>query len=447
MDISLNDVYEKIAEASIYGNLGMFAGAGFSKAVLKGSDFEALDWGELLKASCENLNVDPAKVLKKNLSYPEVASKFCALYAKKKDISFYDATICLKQEIARLTNWFPTEKKRQIYYAALTCLRLNWIITTNYDLLLETVLSGKGLSLGPSDQLINPRHMVPIYHLHGIRLDPSSMIITQEDYISLFRPSEYRQVKLPLLLKESTVLLVGYGLGDINVLTAIDWSNNVFKMTGLVNYPHNIIQVLYAKDDPNPPYFDDKNNIIIAETNDIENFFAKVCEVISERQQSFEKKQQEIDAFNEQLTKCEKNLVIEFIDDAEARQAIIGRLIGVETYLTSGFLTFLNAVIDETKERASSPGSFNAYNQRLKIILDILIAIDVEKMPPALFNFLATSFEELSSYIGRGMGESWNANDTWKGRRSLIPPKTIEEMKKFYEIKWWQPKVKALLDF
>ncbi len=51
--------------------------------------------------------------------------------------------------------------------------------------------------------------------MHGIRTSPNSIIISQEDYISLFRPNQYRQQKLSLSIKESTTLIIGYGLGDV----------------------------------------------------------------------------------------------------------------------------------------------------------------------------------------------------------------------------------------
>ena len=53
-----------------------------------------------------------------------------------------------------------------------------------------------------------------MFHLHGVRTNPKEIIIAQEDYITLFRPSEYRQMKLALTIKESTTLFLGYGLGE-----------------------------------------------------------------------------------------------------------------------------------------------------------------------------------------------------------------------------------------
>lgn len=444
--ITINDVYEMIANSSLYGNLGIFAGAGFSKAVLRGSNFDAYSWGELLEQCCKNLDVDTDIFENKSISYPELASKLCACYAKKENIDYNKASIIIKQEIAKLTNWYPTEDKRKEYYDFFKCMDLNWILTTNYDLLLETVLSGKGLSLGPTDQLINPRYMVPIYHLHGIRVDPNSIVITQEDYISLFRPSEYRQFKLPLLLKESTVLLVGYGLGDINVLTSLDWSKNVFNNTSSVSYPHDIIQLLHTQNPSSDPYRD-KDDIIIVETDNIETFFKGLCKIIEEKQTLFNQELIQLEDLNKEFTTPSNKMINDFIDNQTYRQEIIKKLEGRETYLTSGFLFFLDAVITETKRRAEPVGAFFAYDQRLKVILDVLVSIEVGKMPHSLFNLLVSSFEDVSHYIGTSPGDSWDAYQTWRSKRYEIPDKTIQEMKNFFELKWWQPKTFKLLSF
>jgi DNA-binding Lrp family transcriptional regulator len=425
---TIDDVFEIITDSSLYGNLGMFAGAGFSKSILLDNvDYDALSWRELLKQACENLGAD-SNVLDSNSSYPEKATQICVKYACVEQIDYREAVAKLKQEIAKLTNWHPTSQSREAYRNYLSCLNLSWIITTNYDLLIESIFTGKVLSLGPKDQLLNPRDIVPVYHLHGTRLDPDSIIITQEDYISLFRPNEYRQVKLPLILKESTTILVGYGLGDVNVLTALDWSRNVYKNESTVNYPHEIIQVLYTNE-PNDSPYKDRNGIIIVETNDLKDLLQRLCEYIESKRIKFVEKRENLEKINDALTSPDSEIVKQFVDDSEFRRKIISSLLEYENYLISGFLELLSKVIDETKSRAEPPGAFFAYNQRLKVILDILIVFKVDKMPPSLFSFLASSLEDISYYIGMGVGESWEAYNTWSKRKDEIPEMTIEELK------------------
>jgi hypothetical protein len=44
----------------------------------------------------------------------------------------------------------------------------------------------------------------------------------------MFHFNEYRQQRLPLLIKESTTIFIGHSLSDI--ITAIDWAKHVHPM-------------------------------------------------------------------------------------------------------------------------------------------------------------------------------------------------------------------------
>lgn len=223
------EVLEFISSAASYGNLGLFVGAGLSKAVLNDDLVEiALSWGQLLERASAKLDVEYSEISKEGISYPEIASRICQAYASLNGISFPQAVRRLKASIAELTCWYPNQERRELFAGYLNALSPTWIITTNYDLVIEAILTGNSIPLGPNDQLTSRKDIVPVYHLHGRRTNPGELIIVQEDYVSLFRPNEYRQIKLALTVKESTTLIVGYALGDVNVLTALDWSQNVF---------------------------------------------------------------------------------------------------------------------------------------------------------------------------------------------------------------------------
>jgi len=279
----------------------------------------------------------------------------------------------------------------------LDALSPSWVITTNYDLVIETLLTGKCIPLGPSDRLTKPRGIVPVYHLHGVRTNPQDIIIAQEDYVALFRPNEYRQIKLALTVKESTTLLLGYGLGDVNVLTALDWSNNVF-ISEQINYPHEVIQVIRKKDPSGNPYRD-KNGILIIETSELINFFEEYIDIRSEELEREEKERESIAKLADQLTHPKKIAIDEFIDNASARRKLIRTLSKFPVYLISGFISFLDKCIDETWQRSLPSGAFEAYNQNLTIILDILIGFDILKIPPALFQTAAYSLDRVAYYV------------------------------------------------
>jgi hypothetical protein len=266
------EVLRFISDSASYGNLGAFIGAGFSKAVLNDEFNEiALSWGKLLEKASEKLGVDYGAIWKTGVGYPEIASSICKAHAENEKCDYAQSLSQLKRTIAALTSWYPDKQKREGFSKYLEHLSPSWIITTNFDMVIESLLTGRSIPLGPNDSLSSPTGVIPVFHLHGVRTNPEEIIISQEDYVPLFRPSEYRQIKLALTIRESTTLLVGYGLGDVNVLTALDWSKSVFN-GGEATYPNDVIQLL-RKNSPHEKPYRDKNGIVIVEAENISDFF------------------------------------------------------------------------------------------------------------------------------------------------------------------------------
>lgn len=441
MKLTRTKVLEDLASSSIFGNLGIFAGAGVSMAIMNdGWDNIALSWGQLLEKASLKFDIDfNSEISSFGFSYPELATKLCKKIAEKENIKYETAVSKLKEKLAELTSWYPDKEKRELYYELFDTLNPSWIITTNYDLILETILTGRSISLGPDNQLIAPKGFIPVYHLHGTRTNPSSIIITQEDYISLFRPNEYRHIKLPLTIKESTTLILGYGLGDINVLTALDWSKNVYE-NQKANHPDSLVQVL-RKEKPNPiPYFDN-NNIVIIETNEISSFLAELKGVIIKKQNEEAEKAKSLKDFEKYLKNPEISDIEKFIDDEKYRIEIIEVLSDFKDYLISGFLEFFSKVIEKLWERAQPNGAFYAYAQQVKVYLDILIKSNINNMPPALIEMVAYNMNHVGSYVGLGYGESHDAYRLWERLKSDIPKDSIKELRNiafshnFYELK------------
>ena len=268
-------VFDFIRQSAAYGNLGAFIGAGFSKAVLDDSlSSVVLTWSELLDEASVRMGVELASIAKNGQGFPEIASAICLKHSESNDCEYLVSLSLLKNEVAALTGCCPDLCPSGTYQAYLEYLDPAWIVTTNYDLVIESLLPDRAVPLGPNDALSAPRGKVPVYHLHGLCTRPEEIIIAQEDYIALFRPSEYRQIKLALTIRESTTLILGYGLGDVNVLTALDWSRNVFK-GAQANYPHAVIQVL-RKDNPRGMPYWDKNGLLILESDSLTVFFEEL---------------------------------------------------------------------------------------------------------------------------------------------------------------------------
>jgi hypothetical protein len=164
-------VLKFLARSASYGNLGLFIGAGFCKAVLNetADDEIALSWGELLERAAKRLHVDYASIGKDGVSYPEIASAIVSASSDSTGEPFAVSLQQLKTELARLTAWYPSPEQRNKYSEYLETFNPSWIITTNYDLVIEALLTGRSIPLGPNDPFSAPKGFVPVFHLHGVR--------------------------------------------------------------------------------------------------------------------------------------------------------------------------------------------------------------------------------------------------------------------------------------
>lgn len=419
--ISRDEALGLISKSSIYGNLGLFIGAGMSMAILN-SEWKkvALSWKELIYKSAEEFGINLTEEVKTDgLSYPEIASEIAKKISTNEKINYKSAIKKLKEKIANLTSWYPEKEQREIFGKIIEDIDPYWIITTNYDLIIECLLTGKCLSLGPNDQLISPQNLIPVYHLHGIRTNPNSIIISQEDYISLFRPNQYRQQKLSLSIKESTTLIVGYGLGDVNVLTAVDWSKYVYS-NQRINYPHEIIQLLYT-DNPRKNPYRDRNDILIIEFKDLQTILTEIAELIIQEKLIEQENERKLHILNDIFQNPNKENIDKFIDNKEFRKSVIDEISHNNIKLISGFLELFSRAIDETWVRAQPSGAFEAYDENLIILLDIIENIELTKLPPALLESIAYNLDSVSYYIGKNIGQSRAAYNSWQKRKGNIP--------------------------
>jgi hypothetical protein len=424
-------VFHSLFNAFNYGNLGLFIGAGFSKAVVKNSPTSALSWEDLIKKACEELNlIMPDKEETIGLSFPQIASLICEKIAESEQIPYEDAKRKLKRKISHLSNWLPNKENTSIFSDLLRRIDPSWVITTNYDLVIEKLLTGKCVTLGPENYFTYPKGTIPIYHLHGVRLDPDSIIITQDDYVQLFRPNEYRQIKLALTIKESTTLILGYGLNDVNVLSAVDWSKNIYKENN--DYPHEIIQAIRTDHPSNEPYRD-KNGIIIIEIDEIQNFLQELVDFFSIQKENYDNKLDQLYKIIGDLTQSDDELIESFISDQKKRLSLLQLLSEFELHMVSPYIDFISRCIDKTWRDSAEYGAFEAYDENLRILLDIITYYDYNKMPPALFEFVAHSLDRVFRYVSDTKtvlryGHGWDATKRWHSQKSKIPTKTVEEL-------------------
>lgn len=419
--ISREQILEKIANSSILGDLGLFIGGGFSKSVLNQNETIALSWGDLIYKSVFDLKIDIDEIHKEGYSYPELASQICHILSAKENINFDEAVQRLKIKMSEITDWYPKTKAKKEYGKYLRTIMPQWIITTNYDLILEGLLPGKCITFGPEEQLFVPKNFIPIYHIHGIRTNPQSLVITQEDYIRLFRPNEYRQSKLSLILKESTTLFLGYSLGDINVLSAVDWAKNVLKGENQ-NDPPDIIQVLVIDKNPNKEVYPDHNGTLIFEVNNLRYFFKELCEYIHKFRKLNLSKSEELDKIKKYSNPSEM-MINELLYDFSVRSEFFKSLSQLDSFQISGSLLPISMSFEKAWRDMSQ-------YEIIHFITDLLRFSDLKKFPPVILELIFFNLLKLRNKAH----ENENINQQWTINKKKINSSVIHELRQISQL-------------
>ena len=348
-------------------------------------------------------------------------------YAEATSTPFAEALSQLKSTISALTAWFPSTEQRQEYAGYLNSLGPAWIVTTNYDQVLECILPGRCLSLGPQDTFMMRKGLIPVFHLHGVRTAPDDLIIAQEDYVGLSRPNAYRQIRLALTMKESTTCLIGYGLGEVNVLTALDWSRNVYA-DSLGEYPHEVIQVVRSKNPADEPYRA-HSGIVVIETSSLGEFFTEYKNATKKLRRNRKEEKKQLRQLAASFDNAKPADVSKFLDDADWRKSTFKVLSRFSADVVVQFEGFFEKCLAEAKARSQPTGAFAAYATTLHLLLDFLTAFQCKDLPPSLVYVAVRSFDRLAPYVGRGFGQSWAAQDVWEARRHEIDEATLKELR------------------
>jgi hypothetical protein len=90
-------------------------------------------------------------------------------------------------------------------------------ITTNYDLVIESLLPGRCNTNYPGKPVARRDACVDVFHIHGCILNPSAMVVTTNDYYRFINDSGYFSQKVSTMLHENSVVILGYSLSDPNL--------------------------------------------------------------------------------------------------------------------------------------------------------------------------------------------------------------------------------------
>ncbi|KFM92948.1 SIR2 family protein [Paenibacillus macerans] len=96
------------------------------------------------------------------------------------------------------------------------------IITTNYDLFLDTLYPDYTTYIGQEELIFSQSYAInELYKIHGCSTNPASIIINTQDYQNFEKKNSYLAAKLMTIFVEHPIIFLGYSLDDENVQAII----------------------------------------------------------------------------------------------------------------------------------------------------------------------------------------------------------------------------------
>lgn len=417
---------QKLAQSSFDGELGLFVGTGVSIALTADSFIRvAPTFDELLRRCSEELDLDfPDDV---GESYPQIASGLVRQLAdrdfgskRNPHASRKEASLRFKEVVARLCHLAAEDAARDWFSKALYQIRPAWVVTTNYDLLFDGVVPRSSVLL-PGQLMPTRRRTTPVYHIHGHRNDPESIVVAEEDYVEMLGPNQYRQLKLSLLFSESTTLVLGYALRDINVLSAMKWAE--FHQQGATANDRQVVQALWKEEgiEKPDPYVGPYGQWIV-EIDSIAGLLSELADAVDLLAQDRCKAEDEL----WELMKDDDVLKLARTDSLR-RKKLFRLLRDCNSEPITGTLARL---LDPVWKKARKDHGWRHYDTFVDIVIEAFMVWPTSAHDPGVFSYLRGRLELVARYMSLDPkpGDAYAASRTWNGRKSALDPRTIHEL-------------------
>lgn len=442
--MSVTEVFDKLATSAYNNRLVLFLGTGFSKAVM-GYDAHAPNhcndamssvvpgWMELLSRCRKELKLEDKAYgsIKASIDCPAEASEIVGELAKKGGLTLEAAEKKLKETVGDLSDWHPNPEQVCKFQDLFAKIRPALIITTNYDDVIETVLHKGYSSIGPSDVLCRlPEGMTPVYHVHGTRRDPEHMVITREDYVRALHPMTYRQSKLACIMRENTVVYLGYSRNDINVLAALDIANSSFQDVPQMLGDEGPYQVQVVHEEAGSVVQDSGNRSqIMIPFLDTCKFFEDLASARDEYSSKARADEDEVRKLYDDMLGINGDTAKNALENKRDQlrklvEAVTSRIRedkAMSSWWYGMVIVIAQRLFDFARSEAYRPNNFKAYEDCVIVLVEVLANVDKFGVRSFLFDFAAEKLEELSPYLGNESGQSRAAYDTLRRSWQRVP--------------------------
>ena len=172
------------------------------------------------------------------------------------------------------------------------------------------------------------------------------------------------------------------------------------------------------------------NSLKILETNNLLETLKELSNFTKGNLTTIQENGEKIKELINLLIKNNEKIINDFIQNSDTRRNLIGKVKKYETDLINPFKIFIKSVYKVLWNRARNPGAFDAYDDMVKVLIDLLIGL--YPIHPSLFISIVEEFSRFAEYVGRKYyGQSFAAYDTWESLCYKIPEDVCKQLKKY----------------
>jgi len=373
------------------------------------TDSKAPGWLSLLKQCAEAMN-DGEQIVKELFpgDKPIMALEECASIIQ---VKMHAQGKCLHTEIAKVIGALSVGKNAEASKKLLASFPELKFITTNYDLLIEKGLLEEEASTSYSiGYPINRQPKgVQIYHVHGSVKYPKKMVVTADDYFRFINNPDYFSRKVQTLIEESTTVIIGYSLGDVNFKSILNSLRS--------NRAHDINRqnLFFLSRRPISKhvrdYYDRSYGLRVVENTEIDDFFKKIVEKHKAIKERVPKSRELLMPVLER----KKKFTDSYLKKRESFYEIVATLSSNGIIVSHpSVVRFLKDVIRRKREFTGESGAWEQYDHLAGWLVQLGAIMDIKgtAMEEIYLEALEISFGNMSKK--KTLGRSWDSFRTWK---------------------------------
>jgi len=406
--------------------LCFFAGAGLSKHLSAGS---MPDWPTLLEETAALLK-ESAKV-KAQLDQARATGFPLEDCAQIIELAFFREGKDFRKAIAEAISARGVDPaKSSVMKTFLETHPGVDVITTNYDVLIESLVPGKCNSNYPGKPVARRENCVDVFHIHGCVLNPAAMVVTTNDYYGFINDGGYFSQKVSTMLHENSTVILGYSLSDPNlkaILNGYRASGSRAINRGNLFYVTRGVVPAHIRD-----YYETAYGIAVIENTEVDSLIQGVEAKYPEAQQQAENAEKNLKSVlysNHKWTASYLKL-----RDSLFHIIATANTHGYDVH-SDEFAKMLAAVLSKKTDLSSEHGAWEQYAYLAEWILFLGSIMDIAGTPLEAAYMKAVEYSMRTMSKAYKLGYSWAAFRTWSSKWPSLTFKNRMLIRKFVEEK------------